>query len=258
MTTFSDLLKKPLPSKEEITDIDIDAFLESADDDIDDLLDLGGETEEELVEEDEDIDDDDIDDLTEDLNDDDDEDDEDLKDLEEDLEDLDIDEILSDVKPENLSPEEEEEADDLMSLAATTELIHSEMNSDEKTAFTESEEDVRIAISEGFLMESDIEMIHEDGKPFMESKIYSKTKVQFSKDARMKQLYGTAVNVSSKAHNDPDYFKYLKACKVKKIYKKKLQKKYHAEALKRMKVYFKRLKSSKSPMLSKLANKVAK
>lgn len=259
MSKFSDLLKKPLPSKELITDDDINHFLESAEEDLDEIL-MDDETGEEIVSEDDesDIDDSDINDITDDLSDDDDEESDDLDDLEKDLEDLDIEEIVGDVEEEDLSPEEEEEADDLMSLAATTELIQDEMNSDERSAFAESAEDIRIAISEGFLLESDIETIRENAEPFMESKMYAKTKVQFSKDARMKQLYGVAVNVSAKAHNSSDYFKYLKACKLKKIYKTRMQKKYHSEALKRMKVYFKRLKSSKSPMLSKLANKVVK
>ena len=45
---------------------------------------------------------------------------------------------------------------------------------------------------------------------------------------------------------------------MRKILKARLTKKYHAEAMKRMKIYFKRLNNSKSNILSKLAKKVSK
>ena len=44
---------------------------------------------------------------------------------------------------------------------------------------------------------------------------------------------------------------------MRRVLKRKLQKKYHAEAIKRMKVYFNRLKASKSSILSALGKKIA-
>lgn len=287
MSIFSDAMKQPLPSKrfnsseyfddtfnesvyeESEEDFDFggdDSFTDDSEEIVDDQIEEDGDDDDDYdddtddddeVEEDGD-DDADLEDLTSELDDLDDASDEELDNLESELEDIEDDEVIGDQEEVELNPQEEEEADDLMQLAATTELIHGEMNAEERAEFAESTMDTRIAVSEGFLLESDIKEISDGGEPFMEAKMYAKTKIQFSRDDRKKQLYGVAVNVSAKSHSDPDYFKYLKACKLKKFYKKKLSKKYHTEAIKRMKIYFKRLKSSKSPILSKLGKQVSK
>lgn len=266
MSLFSEAMSAPLPSK--VTDEENyfdDTYLEYGDvsdvefndvDDVDDIDTDGPFGMEGCCAKE--SDDNDIDDLASDLDDIDDVSDEDLDDLEKELERVDDEESVADVEEVNLTPQEEEDADDMMQLAATTELINSEMNAQERAAFAESAEDTRIAISEGFLLESDIQEIYDSSEPFMESKMYAKTKVQFGKEDRKKQLYGVAVNVSAKSHNDPDYYKYLKCCALKRKYKQKLSKKYHGEAIKRMKVYFQRLKSSKSGILSKLGKQVSK
>ena len=145
-----------------------------------------------------------------------------------------------------------------MSLGATTELIRSELNVEERAAFFESARDTQAAVFEGFLLESDVRRIEESNSDiFTEAKMYNKTSVRFSKEDRKKQLYAVAINVSARAHNDPDYVKYQKVLKMKRVLKKKLQKKYHNEAIKRMKVYFARLKNSKSSILSNIGKKIS-
>ena len=134
-----------------------------------------------------------------------------------------------------------------------------EFNAEERAQFYESARDTQIAVYEGFLLESDIQDGREiDDDFFTESKMWRKTMVRFSKDDRKKQLYSVAVNVSARAHNDPLYFKYQKILKARKLYKRKLEKKYHAEAIKRMKVYFNRLKNSKSSVLANIGKKFSK
>jgi hypothetical protein len=209
--------------------------------------------------EDEEIDDDDLDDIDlSDLS------DEELEELEEDLRDSDIDDITDDVEPVELTADEEREADDLMSLAGTTELLKSELNVEERTAFLESTTETQIAVFEGFLLESDVIPVTEstdessDEDVMTEAKLYNKTTVRFSKEDRKAQLYAVAINVSARAHNDPDFIKLQRVQKMRRVLKRKLQKKYHAEAVKRMKVYFNRLKSSKSSVLAAIGKKIDK
>lgn len=212
---------------------------------------------------DDDWDDDDINDLISGTDDDD--DDDDITDLSDsDLEDLDsqlsgkiIDDVVGPENPEKLSPDEEMQADDMMSVAATTAIINDEMNTDEKKNFIESQRDVQIAINEGLLLESDVHDIA-DASFLNESKYGNKMVIRLDKNSKMKQLYAIGVNVSAAAHKDPDYYKYKKVNRMKKILQTKLRKKYHAEALKRMRVYMKRLTSSKSKPLSDLGKKITK
>lgn len=212
-------------------------------------------------EEDVDLDEDDIDDIADELEDIDLDDlsDEELSQMEDELENQEIDNIVGEPEEVDLDPEEEKVADDLMAVSATTELINSELNAEERAQFYESARDTQIAVYEGFLLESDIQDGREvDDDFFTEAKMWRKTMVRFSKDDRKKQLYSVAVNVSARAHNDPLYFKYQKILKARKLYKRKLEKKYHAEAIKRMKVYFNRLKNSKSSVLSNIGKKFSK
>ena len=212
-------------------------------------------------EEDVDLDEDDIDDIADELEDIDLDDlsDEELSQMEDELENQEIDNIVGEPEQVDLDPEEEKVADDLMAVSATTELINNELNAEERAQFYESARDTQIAVYEGFLLESDIQDGREiDDDFFTESKMWRKTMVRFSKDDRKKQLYSVAVNVSARAHNDPLYFKYQKILKARKLYKRKLEKKYHAEAIKRMKVYFNRLKNSKSSVLANIGKKFSK
>lgn len=285
--SFSDLLKKPLPSKlaeEEVatesandvaTEVDemlategaetdtvategtetdavsaevdkeiakLDVATEDSDEDIDDVAD---DTENDVEDE---LDDIDLSGLT----------DEELDEMEEELRDSDLDDVVGEIEPVELTAEEEREADDLMSLAGTTELLKSELNAEERANFLESSTETQIAVFEGFLLESDILPPSEEGDEVMtEAKLYNKTTIRFSREDRKAQLYAVALNVSARAHNDPDFIKLQKVQKVRRILKRKIQRKYHAEAMRRMKVYFNRLRSSKSTVLSALGKKIA-
>lgn len=193
-----------------------------------------------------------------------DEDDESIEDLsDEDLEELDqqlsgkmVDSVAGEEKPERLSPDEEMRADDMMSVAATAAIVNNEMNATERANFVESSRDVEIAINEGLLTESDIQDIA-DSDIVTESKYNNKMVIRLDKNAKMKQLYAIGVNVSAAAHKDPDYIKMKRLLRQVKIQRAKLRKKYHSEALKRMRVYMKRLASSKSKILSNIGKKIS-
>lgn len=211
--------------------------------------------------EDTELDEDDIDDIADELEDIDLDDltDEELSQMEDELEDQEIDNLVGEPEQVDLDPEEEKVADDLMSVSATTELLKNELNAEERAQFYESARDTQIAVYEGFLLESDIEDGRDiDDDLFTEAKMWRKTMVRFSRDDRKKQLYSVAVNVSARAHNDPLYFKYQKILKARKLYKRKLEKKYHNEAIKRMRIYFNRLKNSKSSVLANIGKKFSK
>lgn len=269
--SFSDLLKKPLPSKaaqetiatesteekieevEEVKDIkteegDIsDNTLEDSYHELDKDPDVKTEeSDDDLDEEIEDLDDIDLSDLS----------DAELEEMEAELRDSDIDDVTDDVEPVELSAEEEREADDLMSLAGTTELIRAELNGDEQDEFFESARDVQIAVFEGFLLESDVMEVSDDEVVTEGKTISSRNVMKRDAQSWKNVLYGIAVNVSARAHNDPDFIRLQKVQKMRRVLKRKLQKKYHAEAVRRMRVYFNRLKSSKSPILAKLGKKV--
>lgn len=292
--SFSDILRRPLPSQSLYTESedesvfddpnaikkqldkevseDVDDYGSSYGDDFDsyssddsdnlsydDEYDEGGNCSN--CEEDADLDEDDIDDIEDELEDIDLDDlsDEELSQMEDELENQEIDNIVGEPEQVDLDPEEEKVADDLMAVSATTELINNELNAEERAQFYESARDTQIAVYEGFLLESDIQDGREiDDDFFTESKMWRKTMVRFSKDDRKKQLYSVAVNVSARAHNDPLYFKYQKILKARKLCKHKLEKRYHAEAIKRMKVYFNRLKNSKSSVLANIGKKFSK
>jgi hypothetical protein len=266
--SFSDLLKKPLPSKlteevvatesteevEEVKDVETESG-EPTTNPEEVLKDMDTEPEAMTEDSDEDIDDEieDLDDIDlSNLS------DEELEEMEAELRDSDLDDAAGDVEPVELSPEEEREADDLMSLAGTTELIRSELNADEQNEFFESAQDMQIAVFEGFLFESDIlpEMSDEEDVLTEKSKIATKNRIFRTADSWKAMLYAIAVNVSARAHNDPDFIKLQKVQKMRRVLRRKLQKKYHGEAVKRMKIYFNRLKASKSPILAKLGKKV--
>ena len=242
-------------------EIQKDLKMESDDDDDDD----------EDGDEDDDLDDDEDDDDEED----DDVDDDDLDDMADDIANMsddDLNDMASSLKepmvpdgPEvSLTPDEEMHADDLMQVAGAAALIRGEMNAEERTALVESVSDLRIGMTEGFLNDSLIMDLKEsvsdatmdDDDAFTEAKIYNKTTVRMSKKARLNQLFEIAVITCARAHNDPSYAKYKKACKIKKFYRAQMRQRYRSEAMKRMKILFARLKQSKSPIIKSLGKKV--
>lgn len=166
--------------------------------------------------------------------------------------------VVPDEPEVSLSPDEEIQADDMMSVAATTALINKEMNTEERMEFANSDIDTSIAINEGFLLPSDVEEMKDSELMSEASFNANQNVVHLNKKARLNQLYALAVNVSAAAHNDPDYRVLRKLNYQRKVKRKALSKKYHSEALKRMRVYWKRLKASKSKPLSDLAKKYNK
>ena len=240
-------------------EIQKDLKMESDDDDDDDEDD---DEDDDLDDEDDDEDDDDVDD-------------DDLDDMADDIANMsddDLNDMASSLKepmvpdgPEvSLTPDEEMHADDLMQVAGAAALIRGEMNAEERTALVESVSDLRIGMTEGFLNDSLIMDLKEsvsdatmdDDDAFTEAKIYNKTTVRMSKKARLNQLFEIAVITCARAHNDPSYAKYKKACKIKKFYRAQMRQRYRSEAMKRMKILFARLKQSKSPIIKSLGKKV--
>ena len=235
-------------NKEESNVKSEDAFASLFDDDDDDPE---SDINQSVLDAEDDDDDDDFDYL-------DDMSDDELDSLDDDIEDDNISAVLPDEPEERLSADEEQQADDMMGIAATTILVNNEMNAEEKAAFIESERDCQIAVNEGLLLESDINEIAESVGLVQEKNYNKKMIIRLDKDAKMKQLYAVGINVSAASHNDPDYRKLKKVNRVRKTLRAKLRRKYHGEALKRMKIYFKRLRSSKSGPLAKLGQKFDK
>ena len=227
------------------------------DDDLDDDEDDDDEEEDDDDEEDDDVDDDDLDDMADDIAN---MSDDDLNDMASSLKEP----MVPDGPEVSLTPDEEMHADDLMQVAGAAALIRGEMNAEERTALVESVSDLRIGMTEGFLNDSLIMDLKEsvsdatmdDDDAFTEAKIYNKTTVRMSKKARLNQLFEIAVITCARAHNDPSYAKYKKACKIKKFYRAQMRQRYRSEAMKRMKILFARLKQSKSPIIKSLGKKV--
>jgi len=138
-----------------------------------------------------------------------------------------------------------------MQTAATALLVNDELSTEEKVALVNNEAEVNTIINEGFMRESDFDDIAVN-TGLVEEKQYRRLRIEFDAATKKKQLYALAVNVSAAAHHDPDYKKYKKVLKLRKILKTKLERKYRAEANKRMRVYYKRLTKSASPTLNKL------
>ena len=239
-----------MESDDDDDDDDEDDDEDDDDDDLDDDVDDDGE-------EDDDVDDDDLDDMADDIAN---MSDDDLNDMASSLKEP----MVPDGPEVSLTPDEEMHADDLMQVAGAAALIRGEMNAEERTALVESVSDLRIGMTEGFLNDSLIMDLKEsvsdatmdDDDAFTEAKIYNKTTVRMSKKARLNQLFEIAVITCARAHNDPSYAKYKKACKIKKFYRAQMRQRYRSEAMKRMKILFARLKQSKSPIIKSLGKKV--
>jgi hypothetical protein len=267
MSKFSELLAMPLPSKRNTVVNESEDVVTVDDKDLENLTDEEKEAlakKEEGCANESDIEDEEINDISlDDISDFDADDlsDEELAELDKDLggEALDTVAGVDDTDEEHLSPDEEIEADDMMSVAATSMLVNDELNTEEKTSFVSNESEVTTVINEGFMTESDINSIANDCNLIQEANNYNqKMIIRLNAEAKKKQLYAVAVNVSAAAHNDPDYRKLRKVMHARKILRERLAKKYHVEAMKRMKIYFKRLRSSRSSVLKKIADKVAR
>lgn len=188
-------------------------------------------------------------------------------DIEKDLEGIDVSE-LDDVSEDDLmavdddevelSDEEEVEADKITALVATPILLDKELNESSET-FESFMDEFQTIVAEGFMLESDIDNYLETNVDDLmtEARIFAnKTRVQLDEKDRRKQLFEVGVQASARAANDPIYWKLQKCYKLERIYKAKLRQKYRGEALKRVKAYIKRLKSSSSKLLSGLTKKI--
>lgn len=211
---------------DDLDDMDDDEIADSIED-IDDDLDLGID------------DDDDLDDALDDV-----EDDDDLDD------DLDDDGDDEDDAPAPLEGEDDKKADEMMAIATTPILIRDELTAEEAVNFYESV-DAEVAIEEGMLLESDMQDLYQEGVFASPNKPFKMTK-----KARFNQLYEMSVLIEGRMHNDPMYTKLQKAYKIERICKKELRKKYHNLAIRRAKIYLKRLMKSKSGVLNKIGKKM--
>lgn len=288
MSSFDELLKKPLPSamfeNGDSMDADLDKEIgklskefEEGDDD-DDVL---GAVEE-LIGSNPDIyggdnnngtnivegcktedDDDDLEDLASELNVNGSISDEvpvDIDDEEEDLEPSDQEpEYDPEEEAEPLDSDEDQKADQLLAATATPILLENCCTVKEIANFTENGES-EIAISEGLVLESDINQILaelSEVTSFTESTFASSTqKYKMTKKARFNQLYELSLQIEARAHHDPLYPKIQKAYKIERTIKKVWRKKYGNLAAKRAKGYLKKLMSSGSPTLKKAASSV--
>ena len=138
---------------------------------------------------------------------------------------------------EELTPEESRRVDDVINTVATPMLLQSELNEEEIKEFTESV-DGSIAENEGFLTE--------------------RTVVRFDKNARKAQLYEVAVFAVAREKKDRDYRKLETCWRIERRLKAKLKKKYHSQAMMKVKEYLKRAKGSKSGILARIASKLHK
>ena len=282
MSSFRDLLNNPLPS----------AYMESDDYDDDYTSDdteegcgsgcregcdyndyTSDDTEEgcgDYKSEHDDMDDDDDDELDDDISDDynddienisDDDDDDDLdddivSDIENEVDDevgdgVDDDEL--EVPVDDFTPEEEQEVEDETSLVATPIILKDELTAEEYADFGESV-DADIAVDEGFLLESDIDIFSED---VMEESIKP---MRFSKDsvlkARTNQIRWIVMRSLARKRNDPSLYKLEKAYKIRRKIKAQFEAKYGAKADQITRKYIARLKSSKSPVLARVGKKL--
>jgi hypothetical protein len=165
-----------------------------------------------------------------------------------------VDSVVGDDEDEvSLSSDEEMKADDMMNVAATTLLVNDELGVEEKVAFVQNEAET--AVAEGFMTDADVNEMSSGLGLVQENSYNKKMIIRLDAASKKKQLYALAVNVSAAAHGDPDYRKLKKVMKMRKVLREKLDRKYKGEATKRMKVYFNRLKHSKSNTLAGIGNK---
>ena len=262
MSKFTDALNSPLPSKlnmedtvatesEDIEDIDGEEAVNGLDNNTPVAEENGCANGKAC----EDADDDDDIDMDDDF-DPDDMSDEELAALDKELSNGALDTVIDDENEVDLSPEEEIQADDMMSIAATTMLVNDELNAEERAEFVQTQGET--AVNEGFMSAVDVNELAIEAGLVQEAKYNNKMIIRLDAESKKKQLYALAVNVSAAAHGDPDYIKLKKVMKMRKILRAKLERKYQAEATKRMKIYFARLRKSKAPALAKIGEKFSK
>lgn len=174
----------------------------------------------------------------------------------------DAEDIPSDVDAVALTPEESEEADRVIDMAATPIVLKEVLGEKEIKEFVDSYE-FDIACNEGFLTESDSTTLTGEYTPEMleymtEAKLYNRTKVQMSVKDRFAQLFEISVLGCARAKNDPDYIKLVKIQKARRVLKARLRQKYRNPALQKAKLYLQRLKKSRSGIIAKAAGKISK
>lgn len=173
-------------------------------------------------------------------------------------EDLDaIDDMDDDL--EELTPSQDAEADDMMNIAATTQLLQNGLSEEDRRSLVESVNELKILVDEGFLLESDLDAILGNDETVTEKSWYAtRQRIELGKEARLKQLYSVAVFAEARARNDADYRKLQKVYKMRNILRSRLEKKYQGPAKKRVREYVARLRSSKNKTLAKMGNEMSK
>ena len=151
---------------------------------------------------------------------------------------------------EDLTPEEDQKADDMLAMVATPMLIKDELTAEESVNFYESA-DSDIAVDEGLIMESDLDEIFTEGVFASPNRPFKMTK-----KARFKQLYELSVQIEARAHRDPKMKQLDRAYKIERKIKAELRNKYGTAAKKRAMIYLKRLMKSKSGVLKNLGRKM--
>lgn len=157
-----------------------------------------------------------------------------------------------------LDPDEQYQADDIMAVAGTSQLINDALSTEERAQLFESRKELASLVNEGLLFESDIQELRNayDDDVMTEAMYNGPTKLKWSISSIKARLFGTAIFACAAAKNDRDLVKYRKCRKLGRVYKAKLRKKYAAPAKVRMKVMFKRLKASKSATANAIAKRV--
>lgn len=197
-------------------------------------------------------------DFGEDDDDDEDDEDEDIDNSLDDLEDQSQDDIETGLmnaddgseENEDLTPAEDQKADDMLAMVATPMLIKDELTAEESVNFYESA-DSDIAVDEGLIMESDLDEIFTEGVFASPNRPFKMTK-----KARFKQLYELSVQIEARAHRDPKMKQLDRAYKIERKIKAELRNKYGTAAKKRAMIYLKRLMKSKSSVLKNLGRKM--
>ena len=197
-------------------------------------------------------------DFGEDDDDDEDDEDEDIDNALDDLEDQSQDDIETGLmnaddgseENEDLTPVEDQKADDMLAMVATPMLIKDELTAEESVNFYESA-DSDIAVDEGLIMESDLDEIFTEGVFASPNRPFKMTK-----KARFKQLYELSVQIEARAHRDPKMKQLDRAYKIERKIKAELRNKYGTAAKKRAMIYLKRLMKSKSSVLKNLGRKM--
>lgn len=160
-----------------------------------------------------------------------------------------------------LTPEEDAEADSIIDLAATPIVLKEELTPAEVKEFAESYE-YDIAVEEGFMYEGGQDTLAQDSADIFAateaSKFYNKNVVRFTKQARTNQLFEVCVLACARAKKDPNYIKLAKVQRLRRKLKAILRQKYKAPAMKKAREYIIRLRQSRSPILSKAADKLMK